>query len=724
MNDIYLRRKNKIILQENIGEINKSPASIALLGTTMKNMQSLGYIMDKDLISAMQKLSDPEMFHECTQINNTLEDMVGDRDYDPMYPNFPQQVADASDCELYINAMVHYLSYGTLLPKYEKEVRPLLADIATHKVISLGSKEDYEDIFRDLVSSNASLSDTDKRDLIRFFENKDAVRILPDVIPNKENMATVSALIFDSHEDKVKQYVRTATDVLRVTAALSEGDVSLSENTPFKKFTRKERKQILRLLENNCGHIEEDMLRHKNKWIRVGEILHPAEYSIKYPKANEAFHKLRNNIKIRTFNSELEKAISDNNSNKALSLLKTRPGEFARRLDSLFRKTDGGEEIIKSFSEVVDKVSTPVLLQVTAHFKNREQVSKNPSRVFFPKGRTAKVSVIENKLKSIPQEYSEGVVRVCEEALKERFSSQKYLGKVYIDEELKNIPIPMTKRSDSEGLRIMPRGAKEILNDETKTVRCFVYWENLPEGHKRERVDVDLSSTMYDKEWNYKGHISWTELKDMGCFHSGDITNAFDGASEFIDINMDALEDQGVSYVLPNINVFTQQKFKDIPNLCTGWMMRQAPNTGEIYDPQTVANKVNIVSNSSINVPFILDVENRQIIYTDINVKGAGYANRVEKSKNNLALIGEAIISQPKPNLHELYTLHAEARGQLCQNKEDADIVFSVNEGITPFDVEVIHSEYMAEKQPVIAEEKKNKLAGMLPASPGGAIQV
>ena len=242
MNDIYLRRKNKIILKENIGEINKSPASVALLGTTMKNMQSLGYIMDKDLISAMQKLSDPEMLHECTQINNTLEDMVGDRDYDPMYPNFPQQVADASDCELYINAMVHYLSYGTLLPKYEKEVRPLLADIATHKVISLGSKEDYEDIFRDLVSSNASLSDTDKRDLIRFFENKDAVRILPDVIPNKENMATVSALIFDSHEDKVKQYVRTATDVLRVTAALSEGDVSLSENTPFKKFTRKERK--------------------------------------------------------------------------------------------------------------------------------------------------------------------------------------------------------------------------------------------------------------------------------------------------------------------------------------------------------------------------------------------------------------------------------------------------------------------------------------------------
>jgi hypothetical protein len=48
-----------------------------------------------------------------------------------------------------------------------------------------------------------------------------------------------------------------------------------------------------------------------------------------------------------------------------------------------------------------------------------------------------------------------------------------------------------------------------------------------------------------------------------------------------------------------------------------------------------------------------------------------------------------------KPDLYDLFRMHAEARGEFVDNIEDADTVFSIEEGITPFDTDVIVSEYL-----------------------------
>lgn len=46
-----------------------------------------------------------------------------------MCPNFPQQVAEASDSELFVNAIIHYTSMGSWLPEYEKAPRLPLPDV-------------------------------------------------------------------------------------------------------------------------------------------------------------------------------------------------------------------------------------------------------------------------------------------------------------------------------------------------------------------------------------------------------------------------------------------------------------------------------------------------------------------------------------------------------------------------------------------------------------------
>ena len=46
--------------------------------------------------------------------------MVGANvEYRPMYPNFPKQVVEASDCELLVYALTHYWTWGKWLPDYD-----------------------------------------------------------------------------------------------------------------------------------------------------------------------------------------------------------------------------------------------------------------------------------------------------------------------------------------------------------------------------------------------------------------------------------------------------------------------------------------------------------------------------------------------------------------------------------------------------------------------------
>jgi stress response protein SCP2 len=58
------------------------------------------------------------------------------------------------------------------------------------------------------------------------------------------------------------------------------------------------------------------------------------------------------------------------------------------------------------------------------------------------------------------------------------------------------------------------------------------------------RTDYDLSVLMLNEKFEYANQLSWTNLRteDGVGVHSGDITSAPDGASEFIDIDLGKVE--------------------------------------------------------------------------------------------------------------------------------------------------------------------------------------
>ncbi|WP_339298626.1 TerD family protein [Paenibacillus sp. FSL R5-0623] len=699
-NTIYLRRANKLTIESNEG---KQQLPKAHLATALKNIEALGYTFSDELMQAMRQLSKEQFEAVYIQLVADLRVMVGAHvKYTPMYAGFPMQVMQADEAELYLNAIIHYLTHLNVVYPDQKSVERMpLLEKTDLKVIGLGNQQAFQTLIRQIIEAKGSISETDKADIDTVLEHadpEDVDALLPAEIPFKENVGFVVASLL-KHEkaniDRIGPYFKTASDVLRLAVAWSNGDVSLATASPFRKFKRRERRLLLGLLEQ-CGSITEDMLRYKDRWIRLGEILHPSEYKLRYPRCDKAFDILRNNKPYSTFNGSVELAFQYRNVWSLIDLLSQRPGEFARRLDHLLRMTEDEVYVLLAFGEVLEQVSTPVLLQVRQHFAQRNE--PQDLRVFFPKGNVAKAFAVPNELPEIDEVTCQNVVQLCEKALVERFANLAPLGKTYVDPQLHDYLVPFSQRSASKALHTIVRGSR-VPMAEGDTIRFFNWWkEGDVNGQSTGRVDIDLSAVMYDKDWNYVEHISYTNLRSLNykAVHSGDIVTAPNGASEFIDLHIPSIVAYGGRYVVATLLSFTSHPYCDLPECFVGWMMRKKPGSGEIFEPSTVANKIDITADTQIAIPVIMDLVERTVIWTDLALTShPDYYNNVEGNQKGMVLMGKALTNLRKPDLHDLFMLHAKARGELVDTMDQADTIYSVDQGITPYDIEQIMAEYL-----------------------------
>ena len=125
-------------------------------------------------------------------------------------------------------------------------------------------------------------------------------------------------------------------------------------------------------------------------------------------------------------------------------------------------------------------------------------------------------------------------------------------------------------------------------------------------------------------------------------------------------------------------------------------MMRKKPGSGEIFEPSTVANKIDITADTQIAIPVIMDLVERTVIWTDLALTShPDYYNNVEGNQKGIVLMGKALTNLRKPDLHDLFMLHAKARGELVDTIDQADTIYSVDQGITPYDIEQIMAEYL-----------------------------
>lgn len=633
---------------------------------------NLGFIFSKEALIALTCFS----LVEISKIFKHLQQLVGaDKVWKPFYPNFPEQVINMDEIELYFNAILHYWTCGQWRPEYDETPKLPTFENVKFKEIGLVDNDDFLNLFTDLLSANGSLTEYDKNILTYFISNfseEQLIQYLPKNIPFKETLCQfVSDCFIAEYNQLANNCIKTTTDVLRIACYFSGGDISLATNTKF-KLSNKERKFIVENLERVIS--EEDVARYEKTWAKLFYCLHINSFKIAQKSAIIA--QLARDGKCKSFNSLIEKAILDKDYNKIESLLISRPGDFGRRLDHVLRVFDLNSGLAASFLKVAHKIDTRVLFQILNHFKYRDE---NAPRIVLPKGSISKAQIIPTPSVSISSYLSNYLHQGIEQTIGNKFKLLPKIGKVYIHTCLKKAPIQMSMRTASDGLKVLQRGTRLSLG-EKNILRFFVHWIG---------NDIDLSACFLTKDLQYHSVISYYNLRNHSqngsmsyqAVHSGDITYAPapNGGCEFIDIDLNSVNDENIKYVAMDVRVFSGSSFKEqFAN--AGWMMRDdiAAKQGKIFDAKTVEQRIALNTSSKQCLVALFDIKKREMIWLDLNGQSNTLTggNNVESNKANLQMLVEAAVNLKKPTLYDLFSLHAANRGQLIDNPEEADIVF------------------------------------------------
>jgi len=496
----------------------------------------------------------------------------------------------------------------------------------------------------------------------------------------KENMTFVMKYLWNKKDYKtLSKTIKTSTDILRLFATLTDTDISLGGKIKFPKMNRPQRKFILSCLETD-KNLAVNLKQYKDLWLEVGRYIHPFEYKKQFPKTNDAFDLLRNDIKkIETVYSKIEKMIKSD-SRYLIPFLMKYPTIFSKYLHQLLVKHENyNSDILNGFEQVVNKIPLKQLLILEKYFKNINVVEY---RTIINKH--GAIKVIENKyVDMLTQQTIDEIVAIITNGVQEKIITDFDTledTKVWVDSKLSNYTVPLHQRKMSDGLLNLSRGSKMDLTID-KVFRMFVYWKE-----KSYTTDLDLSVVGFDDNMDFLGQVSFTNLKDTFAVHSGDLQSAPHGATEFIDIDIPMLKKKfpQYRYIAPALLKYAGENFNQVETCYSGWMLRNELNDKyKSFDIKTVENKINISGSNSYSLPYLLDLNENKLIYIDLYVGKSNDYITIEKNKEEISTICKQMVGfiDTKPNMLDLVRYHIQSRNAfVVANKEGADITFGLDD--------------------------------------------
>lgn len=657
------------------------------IGELLHAIHQFGYTLDLNAVDKLlsYSLAEIESFKQDTLfIFNEIYPVVN---YQPFYSNdFNNVVKTMPAGLLYLNAVYHYLGVDNkpvIIPAGLNETIPTpLKGEYTLTPLKLASEAEAISLVNSKFLSSFPYADHEKVMLIKVVRDLNIPEGTLGTSENKENLAWQLAM-FSYPLEIMEEKLKNPTDVLRFVVAYMGGDVSLAEPTKF-KLNRPTRKIVLYLLDS-MGSKVEDLARRPEVWKRLAYALRPGDYP-KFKNARVLLSKA--NKPIVTFNSTIEKALKEEDLSMLTTNIVKRPGEFARRLNKIVTTFSHNIPVILgSFMSVSDKIPTKLLLELKGYFTNRSKhIGSDSERLFFPKAGIAKNWVCADKRYNLSESTCNLFIQMIEKQIADNLSYERFDKdtNIFIDPSLTEQLIPFGTRSSSDTLVKMTRGSKYDLGNKS-VIRFFCWWQNYTDKGREDRCDVDLTATFLDKDFNSVGHVSYTQLTafEGKAVHSGDIVDApkaDGGAAEYIDIDISACLKAGARYVSMLVYNYTDHKFEDLGGAFCGWMERNDPNSGEAFEPISVAQKMILDKETSTSIPAILDLETRKVIFVDMAFKNAPIfgSNNIESNVVTVQALVRNIVDMSKPTLDDLIRLHLrQSPGVIVDTADEADVVIT-----------------------------------------------
>lgn len=588
------------------------------------------------------------------------------------------------------------------------------------KELRLFTQKDMKSIYTSLLESATPLDAT----------QKDSLNLLLHEYPFPEDvsinmketaMLVVKLLVEQGKADEAAKLLKTPTDVLRYLWFEKTGYVQIIEPKTLVAHARKmyrhmwgpldqgadaatsmKKKLMLKYDRKTCLRVAkwlnsipmsaklaaENMHPKRGMWVRMIRALRLGEYSRKQGMKHLAgildiFYKQD----YTTWQGCVDKARTENDVEKTLTLLKQRPGLFARCLFASMLRF-GSNMVIGAFDEIADKLPARLLLSLG----NAAETYFDPKQPRIARPITGVTRRIEpNKLLALYNEEErrimvKDVMELYRTSMARRFAAQETEAKtIYIDSSLYNIPVSIGDRASTiqDASCALPGTRFAVEGD---AVRLFLQWGK---GLHAQHLDMDLSCRISLPEG--KTHYCYFgNLTCPGAKHSGDIRSIPEmvGTAEYIELSLPELEAEGAEYVTFTCNAYSCGPLS--PNLVVGWMDSSNPmiiseSVGVAYDPSCVQHMVRISEgNLSKGLVFgVLDVAKREIIWLEMAFTSQTIHNADSKSI-------EAILRrlEEKLSVGELLDMKAKAQHLTPVDKADeADEAYTYEWALNPADV-------------------------------------
>uniref|UniRef100_B8HM31 Uncharacterized protein n=1 Tax=Cyanothece sp. (strain PCC 7425 / ATCC 29141) TaxID=395961 RepID=B8HM31_CYAP4 len=488
---------------------------------------------------------------------------------------------------------------------------------------------------------------------------EDLQAVLPLMAVDMERVRTKETLVRLAAGDWKLGLIqlKTPTDLLRLFAHLLDQDVSLATPVKFTglKLSKPQRRLVVQFL-NGCRNLEEDLLRYAGLWKALARWLHAGDYRRQYPRVVKALDDLMQG-RLRSFESRVQ------NEGNPIGLLEERPGLLLRRLTWLLGVAQP-EPIVAALERVeVERVTLSGLLMAWS------AVNYDGSRAYVNKKGKA---FIPSEWNVYAEEARLQVMDALEGLILAKLPDPGWQ-QVWIDPALHGIVIPLMQRQASEGLLPLARGSRIPVT--SPVLRIFIYWHQ-----HEERTDLDLSAMVLDHQFRYVTHVGWNCYgQDDSIRHSGDIQSAPLGAAEFIDLRIDR---QLYTYVLPSMLRYAGEEFTQLQACYAGWMGREVIQDAVAFDAKTVQQKVTASSDGRQWLPFILDVERRELVYVDLYAKG----NRCIEGNSHFPALAKAMASysQSRPTYGRLAEWYRRvAQAERVDRRDQAVVTIGMDDGCT-----------------------------------------
>ncbi|MGW1162270.1 hypothetical protein ACWD5Q_27555 [Streptomyces sp. NPDC002513] len=640
-------------------------------------LMSVGFKLSADLLEHLSTLSQDTVVDTAVRTLATVREMVGDHvRHNVYFIDFPANVPDTFDfwmgriAEALDDDTTHertmaQLKSGVLdlltLPSYGNYRHTYAEMLAAHDelIAAAGDRmtvlrrggdlaDEVTALYLALAGSPTPLGD-DELDDLRILAEHCTKGPQPDAIPVREIRAVVNQARLTAGAEPL---LDTVTDVLRLACALSGGDVTLREPTRFRALPRPVRRALLAGLDTVVATAPAklaDVAAHREAWKRLGERLHPHEYPGR-PHAAEVFAVARGDKTARSFDSRVEELLDTGDVVSATEMLKSAPGKLFRALDRLLRTAATQAErdaVMAAAEQVAPLVSGRVVLSVREHLHNRA-AQTGKSRLFV--NRLGRARVVPDTRPAVGAAERTRLIAALDTEIRRRLPAP---GHLVVDPDVLEVALPLSGRATTSGLGVLPRGSVSPVDGEL--LRFFVHWKQTAR-----RTDYDLSALTLNSDYSTRSWLSYTSLTDVEGEHSGDITDAPDGASEFINLRLGAVRG---TFIVPQVHIYTGEGFEETEESFFGFMLRDAEQRGRPFEPRTVRMKSELRGPGRVALPlaFHRGRDGRwRARWLHLYLKGEPSANRVEEHRVSVATLLRGVMERAPLTVRYLTDLMAD----------------------------------------------------------------